>query len=149
MKTDEVQVSADRIAPAEPSGREHRAVGPQREALDSLSEPALAPLFWQGDGAGWMRTRFGVTEQVPPREPVQHVSWYEADAYARWAGRRLPTEAEWEKAARHDPETGRSRRYPWGDDDPTPERANLGGRALLSLLKSDKCPSMLGLSLKD
>ncbi|NUP74731.1 MAG: ergothioneine biosynthesis protein EgtB [Sinomonas sp.] len=89
-----------------------------------------APLFWQRDGDGWMRRRFGTAERVPADEPVQHVCWYEADAYARWAGRRLPTEAEWEKAARFDPATGRSRRYPWGDDDPTPTRANLGGGAL-------------------
>ncbi len=90
----------------------------------------VAPLFWQRDGDRWLRRRFGHTEPVPPDEPVQHVSWYEADAYARWAGRRLPTEAEWEKATRHDPATGRSRRYPWGDDDPTPELANLGGAHL-------------------
>jgi gamma-glutamyl hercynylcysteine S-oxide synthase len=90
----------------------------------------VAPLFWQRDGDRWYRTRFGVTEMVPPQEPVQHVCWYEADAYARWAGRRLPTEAEWEKAARFDPGSGRSRRYPWGDDDPGPEHANLGGGAL-------------------
>jgi iron(II)-dependent oxidoreductase len=90
-----------------------------------------APLFWEQDGAGqWLRRRFGVTEPVPAAEPVLHVCWYEADAYARWAGRRLPTEAEWEKVARHDPVAGRSRRYPWGDDSPTAELANLGQRHL-------------------
>ncbi|MFC4511447.1 ergothioneine biosynthesis protein EgtB [Streptomyces ehimensis] len=89
-----------------------------------------APLFWRREGGAWVRRRFGVTEPVPADEPVLHVSWYEAAAYAAWAGRRLPTEAEWEKAARHDPASGRSRRYPWGDDDPTPEHANLGQRHL-------------------
>lgn len=89
-----------------------------------------APLFWRRDGERWLRRRFGVTEAVPPNEPVLHVCWYEADAYARWAGRRLPTEPEWEKAARHDPATGRSMRYPWGDADPAPEHANLGQRHL-------------------
>ncbi|MFE7665760.1 ergothioneine biosynthesis protein EgtB [Streptomyces celluloflavus] len=89
-----------------------------------------APLFWRQEGGRWLRRRFGVTEPVPPDEPVLHVSWYEADAYARWAGRRLPTEAEWEKAARHDPATRRARRYPWGDADPTPAHANLGQRHL-------------------
>ena len=94
------------------AGWEHR----QRAGL-------AAPLFWRRDGSQWVRTRFGVTEPVPPAEPVLHVSWYEADAYARWAGRRLPTEAEWEKAARLDPVTGVSRRYPWGD---APARAGAG-----------------------
>ncbi|WP_354643323.1 ergothioneine biosynthesis protein EgtB [Kitasatospora camelliae] len=89
-----------------------------------------APLFWSRDGGQWLRRRFGVLEPVPDAEPVLHVSWYEADAYARWAGRRLPTEAEWEKAARHDPATDRSRRYPWGDEPPGPEHANLGQRHL-------------------
>ncbi|TDC76811.1 ergothioneine biosynthesis protein EgtB [Streptomyces hainanensis] len=89
-----------------------------------------APLFWRREGGRWLRRRFGVTEAVPPDEPVLHVCWYEADAYARWAGRRLPTEAEWEKAARHDPATGRSRRHPWGDAEPGPEHANLGQRHL-------------------
>ncbi|MFE6955943.1 ergothioneine biosynthesis protein EgtB [Streptomyces sp. NPDC057696] len=89
-----------------------------------------SPLFWRREAGQWLRRRFGVTEVVPPDEPVMHVSWYEADAYARWAGRRLPSEAEWEKAARFDPASGRSMRYPWGDADPTPERANLGQRHL-------------------
>ena len=90
----------------------------------------FAPLFWQRDGGQWLRTSFGVTAPVVVDEPVMHVCWYEADAYARWAGRRLPTEAEWEKSARFDPASGRSRRYPWGDGDPTPAVANLGQRHL-------------------
>lgn len=94
------------------------------------TEGLSAPKFWQRDGAHWLRWRFGALEPIPMNEPVQHVTWYEADAYARWVGKRLPTEAEWEKAARHDPESDRSRRFPWGDDPPTPERANLGQQFL-------------------
>jgi iron(II)-dependent oxidoreductase len=89
-----------------------------------------APRFWIRDGDGWLRDRFGVIEPIPPDEPVVHVSFHEALAYATWAGRRLPTEPEWEKAARFDPATGRSRRFPWGDEDPGPEHANLGQRHL-------------------
>lgn len=95
-----------------------------------LQAGLVAPLFWTEEGGQWLRRRFGAVEPVPPQEPVLHVSWYEADAYARWAGRRLPTEAEWEKAARFDPVSGRSRRFPWGDASPGPEHANLGQRHL-------------------
>ena len=89
-----------------------------------------APQFWEQESGIWWRMRFGVREQVPPHEPVMHVSFHEAQAYAAWAGRRLPTETEWEKTARWDPATGRSRRYPWGDEDPRSEHANLGQRHL-------------------
>jgi iron(II)-dependent oxidoreductase len=58
------------------------------------------PLSWERDGAKWARRRFGRLEPVPLLEPVQHVSWDEASAYAAWAGERLPTEAEWERAAK-------------------------------------------------
>jgi len=86
-----------------------------------------APQFWERDSSdAWWRRRFGVVEPLPAAEPVCHVCFFEAEAYASWAGRRLPTEAEWEKAARHDPVSGSSRQYPWGDADPTAERANLG-----------------------
>lgn len=58
------------------------------------------PLAWERDGNSWTVRRFGRVEPLVPDEPVQHVSWHEAGAYAAWAGARLPTEREWERAAR-------------------------------------------------
>ncbi|MCQ4118301.1 ergothioneine biosynthesis protein EgtB [Rhodococcus tibetensis] len=90
-----------------------------------------APQFWASDGGGtWWRRMFGVPEPLHPQEPVVHVCFFEAEAFARWADKRLPTEAEWEKAARWDPTTGCSRRFPWGDNDPDHSLANLGQRFL-------------------
>ncbi len=94
------------------------------------TQDITAPRYWQRACGQWWRRRFGVLERVPADEPVVHVSFHEAQAYANWAGKRLPTEPEWEKAARWDPVSGRSRRYPWGDYDPRPDHANLGQRHL-------------------
>ena len=89
-------------------------------------EGISAPKHWCNDGShNWCTQRFDVDEPVNPDAPVMHISWYEADAYARWAGKRLPTEAEWEKAASWDPATETKRLYPWGDEPPTQELANL------------------------
>jgi gamma-glutamyl hercynylcysteine S-oxide synthase len=85
------------------------------------------PQFWGPDGT---RTRFGVVEELPGDEPVQHVTFFEAEAYASWAGARLPTELEWEKAAAWDPIAGRRRRFPWGSADAGPALANMDGVAL-------------------
>jgi iron(II)-dependent oxidoreductase len=85
------------------------------------------PMFWSADGS---RLRFGTIEAIPPDEPVQHVCFFEAEAYAAWAGARLPTEHEWEKACAWDPVAGRRRHWPWGSASPSPVLANLGGDAL-------------------
>lgn len=93
-------------------------------------EGAAHPIFWvRGGDRRWYERRFGVTLPLAPWHPVVHVNWYEAEAYCRWAGRRLPTEAEWEMAATFEPATGRKRRFPWGDGPPTHERASLDYRA--------------------
>jgi len=95
----------------------------------ALEGGVMQPAQWRQahDGTWWERA-FGRVVPLALDQPVIHVSWYEADAYARWAGKRLPTEAEWEKAAAWDLETGTARRHPWGDESPTAELANLDQR---------------------
>jgi iron(II)-dependent oxidoreductase len=87
---------------------------------------ARHPAQWmQHDDGRWAERHFGRTQPLVLDQPVVHVSWYEASAYARWAGKRLPTEAEWEKAAAWDLERGTARVFPWGDAPPSSEHANL------------------------
>ncbi|HJZ87157.1 MAG TPA: selenoneine synthase SenA [Polyangia bacterium] len=100
------------------------------------SERAQHPVYWRRTDAGWERRHFDNWRPLEPHRPVIHVCFYEAEAYCRWAGRRLPTELEWEVAAAGEPDgsgralAARKRRFPWGDSPPTPERAHLDGRGL-------------------
>lgn len=86
-----------------------------------------APLYWELHDEHWMISDFAGLHPVESKgnEPVCHVSFFEASAFAKWAGKRLPTEAEWEKAAAFNPRTGERRSFPWGDDRPNESKANL------------------------
>lgn len=105
-------------------------------------EAATHPVYWIPDsGATWLTRRFDRVEPLENQLPVIHVNWYEADAYCRWAGRRLPTEAEWEMAASGAlEELAAKRTFPWGDEPPTPEQANLDG-TLIGCLPAQALPA--------
>jgi gamma-glutamyl hercynylcysteine S-oxide synthase len=83
------------------------------------------PRYWTRRDGGYVVRSFGDERVVDPSLPVCHVSWHEADAYATWAGKRLPTEVEWEKAAAWDPSSGESRIHPWGESPAGERLANL------------------------
>jgi iron(II)-dependent oxidoreductase len=102
------------------------------------------PVYWQRQSNGrWLRRHFDSWVPLEERDPVLHVNWFEAMAYCRWAGRRLPSEPEWEMAASLAPAaagrglTEEKRPYPWGDQPPSPERANLDWRAMSTLPVDD------------
>jgi iron(II)-dependent oxidoreductase len=95
-----------------------------RRAVD-----AHHPIYWRREAPGrWLRRAFDDWVTLEPHRPVLHVNWYEAEAYCRWAGRRLPTELEWEAAATM--AGGKKRRYPWGDGAPAEHQAHLDMRGM-------------------
>lgn len=108
----DVELGTFRIARAPVTNQEYAAF---------VQAGGAVPRNWRRAGGRWEVRHFNRWEPLAPHHPVSHVSWHEANAYCAWAGRRLPTEAEWEVAATG----GTRRRYPWGDEPPTPERANL------------------------
>jgi iron(II)-dependent oxidoreductase len=81
---------------------------------------ATHPVYWRRSVVGWQRRHFDAWHDLEPHRPVIHVNWFEAEAWCNWAGRRLPTEAEWEVAA-----AGPGKQlYPWGSE-ADGSRANL------------------------
>jgi len=86
-----------------------------------------APLYWELHDGEWMIRDFsGLASAANKKdEPVTHVSFFEASAFAKWAGKRLPTEAEWERAACYDARRNTSNAYPWGNTEPDSAKANL------------------------
>jgi gamma-glutamyl hercynylcysteine S-oxide synthase len=89
------------------------------------SARATAPRYWAVRDGEWRERRFSEWCKLREDFPVMHVNWHEANAFCRYAARRLPSEAEWEIAASHGGK-GPRRTYPWGND-PDAARANLGG----------------------
>ncbi len=83
-----------------------------------------SPLYWERSSDGWQVMTLGGMRPLNPAEPVCHLSYYEAEAFATWAGARLPTEAEWEHAARGLPPAGRFVEDDWLHPRPAPDPAD-------------------------
>ncbi|MBL4685112.1 MAG: SUMF1/EgtB/PvdO family nonheme iron enzyme, partial [Nannocystaceae bacterium] len=100
---------------------------------------AHCPVYWRREGVQWQRREFDRWCDLEPHKPVIHIAYYEAEAYCRWADRRLPSEAEWEVAAAWDPAAASPRTFPWGEAAPGPHLANLDGLRTRCLAVS-ACP---------
>ncbi len=86
---------------------------------------ATSPKYWTQSGGEWMSRSMNVAKHIDESEPVCHVSFHEAEAFARWTGKRLPTETEWEVAASWNPAMQRAQQYPWGDQPASSRIANV------------------------
>lgn len=137
LEAHEVRLAPFRIARAPVTHAEFRAFvedeGYARRELWSAAgwawraqAGARHPLHWRTLGGAWERRSFERWVALEPHLPVHHVNAHEAEAWCRWAGRRLPSEAEWEVAAG-------PARYPWGDGPPD------GSRAQLDLVRCEPC----------
>jgi iron(II)-dependent oxidoreductase len=102
-----------------------------------IRENAGHPVYWiPQENKRWMHHFYDRVLPLPGNQPVIHVNWYEAEAFCRWAGRRLPTEAEWERAASG---IGKST-HPWGEEPPSADRAHLDACSLGCVPVSDRAP---------
>lgn len=94
------------------------------------------PVYWRNTSSGWEIRQFDQWKVMPMNAAIIHISWFEAQAYCRWAGRRLPSEAEWEVAASAEASadgktlSAHKRHFPWGEEAPRADQANLDGYAL-------------------
>jgi iron(II)-dependent oxidoreductase len=86
---------------------------------------ARAPGHWSETGQGWTVRTMDVEGPIDHRRPVCHIGYWEGEAWARWAGKRLPTEFEWEAAASWEPDSATKRSYPWGEEPPDAGRCNV------------------------
>lgn len=93
------------------------------------------PNGWKKDADGnWLIKQFDSWSAMRPHAAVIHVNWFEASAWCRWAGRRLPAEAEWELAASGSPDNINAKRlYPWGNEMPTEKHLNMNARAMRTI----------------
>jgi len=95
------------------------------------------PLYWRRHDGQWQEKLFDQWQPLNPDAPVTHVSYWEAEAYCHWAGRRLPTEQEWEVAALANRKSDPFQRYPWGNQSPEPSHADMNANGMAQNPVSD------------